>query len=108
MSKIYNSGSGMQFTSLISNIKSMLRNARHNAFYAVNTEMLKAYFEIGKKIFEEEQKGGQRAAYGEKLLEKLSEELKKEFGKGFGTIAIKNMRIFYKTYENKISQSVTG
>ena len=41
---------------LIQDIKNLIKRARHNAFTAVNAEMLKAYFEIGRKIVEEEQK----------------------------------------------------
>ncbi|PIN87031.1 hypothetical protein COV19_01785 [Candidatus Woesearchaeota archaeon CG10_big_fil_rev_8_21_14_0_10_44_13] len=62
---------------------------------------------MGRKIVEEEQKGGKRAGYGEKLIESLSVELIKEFGKGFSLTALKNMRIFYTVYKDKIGQSVT-
>ena len=83
------------YVKLVSNIKRIIHKARYSSFYAVNTEMLKAYFEIGKKIVEEEQKGRKRAGYGKKLIENISSELTNEFGKGFSTTAIKNMRIFY-------------
>jgi predicted nuclease of restriction endonuclease-like (RecB) superfamily len=92
---------------ILKEIKSIITKARYNAFTAVNTQMLKAYLEIGRKIVEEEQKGAKRAEYGGKLIEFLSKGLEKEFGKGFGTTALKNMRIFYNTYKNKISQPVT-
>ena len=42
---------------IIHEIKSIINKARYNAFTAVNAEMLRAYFEIGRKIVEEEQKG---------------------------------------------------
>jgi predicted nuclease of restriction endonuclease-like (RecB) superfamily len=96
-----------EFDNLVFEIKKILKSARHNAFYIVNVEMLKAYFEIGRKIVEEEQKGNKRAKYGKYLLEGISKELIKEFGKGFGITALKNMRIFYKTFKGKIGQSVT-
>ncbi|MEK6982067.1 MAG: PDDEXK nuclease domain-containing protein [Candidatus Micrarchaeota archaeon] len=86
--------------SLIRDIKIILNNARHNSFYAVNTEMLKAYFEIGRKIVEEEQKGEERAAYGEQLLETVSKELYREFGKGFDPSNLRKMRRFYSVYQN--------
>ncbi|HLC36867.1 MAG TPA: DUF1016 N-terminal domain-containing protein, partial [archaeon] len=44
----------------------------NHSFTAVNAEMLKAYFEIGRKIVEEEQRGKSRAGYGEKLLQRIS------------------------------------
>ena len=66
---------------LIDEIKHIINKARYNSIYAVNKEMLKAYFEIGRKIVEEEQRGKKRAEYGHKILAVLSAELKKEFGK---------------------------
>jgi len=71
-----------EFGALLSEIRNILVKARQNAFAAVNTEMLRAYFEIGRKIVEEEQKGQKRAEYGQNLLEILSKELTNEFGKG--------------------------
>ena len=92
---------------LLKEIKGIISSARYNSIKAVNTEMLKAYFEIGRRIVEEEQKGKQRAEYGKKLLETISKELTREFGKGFRLTAIKNMRLFYNSYKDEIRQSVT-
>lgn len=92
---------------LIQDIKKIVSVARYQAYHSVNTAMLKAYYEIGKRIVEEEQKGKERAEYGEKLLETLSTELIMEFGRGFSVTALKNMRIFYQIYKDKISQSAT-
>lgn len=91
---------------LLTEIKGIISTARYNSVKTVNQEMLKAYFVIGKKIVEEEQKGRQRAEYGKKILEEISMELTKEFGRGFGLTSIKNMRLFYETYKNEIRQSV--
>ncbi|MBI2139443.1 DUF1016 domain-containing protein [Candidatus Woesearchaeota archaeon] len=92
---------------ILNEIKGIISNARHRAFNALNREMLTAYFEVGRKIFEEEQKGEKRAGYGEKLIENLSVELIKEFGKGFSITALKNMRMFFTVYKDKIGQPVT-
>jgi predicted nuclease of restriction endonuclease-like (RecB) superfamily len=95
------------FPILISDLKKIISAARYKAFNAVNTEMLKAYYEIGRRILEEEQKGEKRAEYGKQVIDSLSNELIKEFGRGFSPTALKNMRIFYIVYKGKISQSVT-
>lgn len=95
------------YASLLGDIKQILQKARHTSYTAVNTEMLKAYFEIGEKIVEQEQEGKERAEYGVRLLEAISEELIRDFGKGYGVTTLKNMRSFYKVYKNKIGQSVT-
>lgn len=95
------------FRGIITDIKQIIHKARYSAFRVVNKEMLKAYYEIGRKIVEEEQKGKKRAKYGEKLIETVSSELIKEFGKGFSTTVLKNMRMFYLIYKDQIGQSVT-
>ena len=91
----------------LNEIKSILKKSRYNILHAINKEMLNAYFNVGRKIVEVEQKGEKRAKYGHKLLEFLSEELTAEFGKGFSITTLKNMRIFYILYRDRISQSVT-
>ena len=87
------------FFILVQDIKKLIRNARHNAVTAVNAEMLKAYYEIGRRIVEDEQKGETRAEYGEKVLESLSAELNKEFRRGFDASNLRRMRRFYLIYQ---------
>lgn len=96
------------FGNLLQEIKQIVAKAKNSAFQFVNQEMLRAYFKIGQKIVEEEQKGKQRADYGSFLLEKLSGILTEELGKGFSISNLRNMRQFYLTYKNKIQQSATG
>jgi len=95
------------FFILVQDIKKLIRNARYNAITAVNAEMLKAYYETGKRIVEDEQKGVNRADYGKKLLDKISSELTKEFGRGYSVTSLRNMRLFYIIYKNRIHQSLT-
>ena len=65
--------------------------------------MIEAYWQVGKRIVEEEQHGQQRAAYGEGLIKELSKALSAEFGKGFSTANLENFRKFYLTFpENQI------
>jgi len=79
-------------------IRKIIENARGNIARAVNTEMVIAYWYIGKEIINEEQKGKARAQYGESILERLSERLTAEFGKGFDDSNLWNMRKFYQMY----------
>jgi predicted nuclease of restriction endonuclease-like (RecB) superfamily len=88
-----------QYASLIREIKYILQKARRASYAAVNIEMLKAYFEIGRRIVEEEQQGKDRAEYGERLLDTISVELGKEFGKGFDASNLRRMRAFYICYK---------
>lgn len=81
-------------------ISDLLTNARKQARSAVNLVMVYAYFEIGKKIYEEEQHSQERAAYGQYILKELSSYLQKQFGKGFSVTNLKQMRQFYLVYAN--------
>ena len=63
----------------IQKIKELLKSARNRVYQNINEIMTKTYFDIGKRIVEEEQKGQRRAEYGKRLLKVLSDELTKEF-----------------------------
>jgi hypothetical protein len=82
----------------INDIKRILALARQNAYSAVNVAMVEAYWQIGKRIVEQEQHGEDRAAYGEAILKELSKALTTEFGKGFSYSSLYNFRQFYMTY----------
>jgi predicted nuclease of restriction endonuclease-like (RecB) superfamily len=77
----------------------VLGNARNRVYQKANIEMLKAYWNIGRLIVEEEQKGKGRAEYGSFLISNLSERLTLEYGKGFNESNLKYMRQFYQTFE---------
>lgn len=85
----------------IAEIKLILEQARQQAYQAVNTAMVEAYWLIGKRIVEEEQNGKERAEYGEVVLKNLSVALTSEFGKGFSYANLRNFRQFFLTYPAK-------
>lgn len=79
-------------------IRKIIENARSNIARAVNTEMVIAYWHIGKEIVEAEQGGKLRAGYGERLLETISKKLSDDFGRGFDARNLFYMRQFYLSY----------
>lgn len=83
---------------LYNKVAELLKLAQNTVVQTVNKTMVQTYFEIGKMIVEEEQKGKERAEYGQQLIEELSIRLLNEFGKGFSSTNIKQMRSFYLTY----------
>jgi len=87
-------------TSFYNDIRQILQSARNKAYSVINTAMIDAYWLIGRRIVEEEQKGKNRAEYGHELIKKLSIELNAEFGKGFSVANLKNFRRFYITFAN--------
>ena len=90
---------------LYSQIASILEQNRKSIAVAVNTAMVRTYYEIGRSIVENEQKGNVRAEYGKEILKKLSARLTANYGKGFSTTNLKQMRDFYLTYQ--IGQTVS-
>ena len=91
---------------LLNDVRQLISAARHAVVNSVNQAMVRTYWEIGRRIFEEEQQGKQRADYGKGLIQALSQELTKEFGKGFSTTNLANMRLFYTSFP--IFQTVSG
>ena len=83
---------------VISEIKSIVAQSRQQAYAAVNQAMVNAYWQIGKRIVEEEQQGKERADYGKQLLKQLSAALTEEFGKGFSVQNLYSFRLFYLTF----------
>jgi predicted nuclease of restriction endonuclease-like (RecB) superfamily len=81
-------------------IRELLLSARQSAYRAVNTLMVNTYWQIGKRIVEQEQHGQNRAGYGDYLITNLSHYLSDVFGKGFSEANLKNIRQFYLVFPN--------
>lgn len=93
----------------IQEIKQILAQARQKTYQAINSAMVEAYWNIGKRIVQEEQNGAERATYGEAILKTLSKELSAEFGKGFSERNIRNFRQFYLSFpEIEIWQTLSA
>ncbi|NME72678.1 PDDEXK nuclease domain-containing protein [Flammeovirga aprica] len=78
-----------------SEIKKILASAKTKVNSVVNSAMVEAYWSIGKRIVEEEQKGEAKAKYGSFLIKELSKQLTEDFGKGFSMRNLKYFRQFY-------------
>lgn len=82
----------------IDDIRALINEARKQVVHTVNTVMVATYWEIGRRIVEEEQNGNERAEYGTYLIQNLSKVLTTEFGKGFDESNLRNMRLFFKAF----------
>ncbi len=87
-----------EYNLLLEDIGQAIETARQNAVRAVNTELVKANWEIGRHIVKFEQHGQEKAEYGSDLLASLSRDLKLRYGKGFGRRNVLDMRRFYVSY----------
>lgn len=83
-------------------IKQIVTQARQKAYAAINSAMVDAYWQMGKRIVEQEQFGKERADYGAQLLKSLSKELTAEFGKGFSVNSLYYFRQFYLAFPEKL------
>lgn len=88
-------------TVFINEIKMLVEQSRRQAYAAVNQLMVDTYWNIGKRIVEEEQHGQNRAEYGKQLIKQLSNALTEEFGRGWSANQLYYFRQFYLTFEGK-------
>jgi predicted nuclease of restriction endonuclease-like (RecB) superfamily len=89
---------------LFERVVTILEGARTKVVHAVNSEMVIAYWMIGREIVQEIQSGDERAAYGKKLLSELSERLLKRYGKGFSVTNLRYFRLFYQAYAERLPE----
>ena len=88
-------------------ITSRIRSAQYEALKAVNKEMIALYWEIGRRITEQQAALG----WGKSVMENLSRYIQKEFPgiKGFGVSNMWDMARFYSEYRsNEILQPLVG
>ncbi|UXD70826.1 PDDEXK nuclease domain-containing protein [Sphingobacterium faecium] len=83
---------------IITDIKTIIAQSKDKAIRAVDHQRTLMYWHIGKRIFEEEQDGKERADYGTYLIKYLSEKLQPEFGSGFSIRQINLYRQLYRTF----------
>lgn len=86
---------------LFDRIVTILEEARGRAVRAVNSQMVLAYWHIGREIVQQVQSGLARAEYGEALLETLSRRLTERYGKGFSATNLRYFRLFYQAYSER-------
>lgn len=90
-----------QDSTLFDRIVSILDEAKSNIVKAVNSNMVIAYWLIGREIVEEVQEGKKRAEYGKHVLKELSEKLTKKYGKGYSPANLANFKQFYLVFQDK-------
>ena len=83
---------------LYNRVVPIIEGSRNRILATINQEIIKAYWQIGREIIEEEQNGQDRAEYGKAIVKTLSEQLTETFGKGFTRRNLWQMRKFYETY----------
>ena len=83
---------------LYNEVREIIATARQNAVRSVDFSRVQMYWQIGRRILEEEQKGKERADYGIYLLKNLAKKLEPEYGSGFSVRQLEMCRQFYRIY----------
>jgi len=85
-------------TTLYSDARQIIENARTKAVRSVDFSRVQMYWQLGERIFVEEQNQKDRADYGSFLIKNLASVLEPEYGSGFSSRQLHFSRQFYKTY----------
>lgn len=84
--------------SVITDIRQIIDNARSNVARSVDFCRVQMYWNIGRRIFVEEQGEKDRADYGSNLIANIAKVLEPEYGSGFSDRQLERSRKFYRTY----------
>ncbi|MBP5589412.1 MAG: hypothetical protein J6X26_02650 [Bacteroidales bacterium] len=87
-----------QLNTLYVDVKKIIESARGTAVRTVEFCRVQMYWHLGKRIFEEEQQGKERADYGTYLIRNLAKFLEPEYGTGFGIRQLEQARKFNRKY----------
>jgi len=90
-------------TSLYKSIRDLVLSARRSVARGGNLLQVYTNYEIGRRIFMQEQRGD-RVQYGEEIIWEVTTNLTEEFGSGLSKINLEYMRRFYLTYPERIPQ----
>ena len=90
-------------------VRDILENARSNTYVMANDIMTYAYWNVGKRIVEQELRGSAKAKYGVYIIKRLAQELSDQYGTGFSIANIKNCRQLYVTFpQDSFGYSMIG
>ena len=98
MEKSFNKLNSFNSKKLLEDARKIIETAQSNAVRSVDFCRVQMYWNLGKRIFEEEQQGKERADYGAYIVKSLAEKLEVEYGSGFGKRQLEQSRQFYRVY----------
>lgn len=84
----------------VSDVRRIIDSGRRQAFSAANAISLATYWNIGRRIIEEEQKGNIRAEYGSRLIAGLADNLRYEYGPSYNKRNLEHFRKFYLLFSD--------
>ena len=88
------------FEVLLSDVRQIIENGLQQAYQSVNMVMLNTYWNVGKRIVEDEQHGNRRAEYGKQQIKNLSAELVSQYGTSYNERNLYQFRNFYLKFND--------
>lgn len=86
--------------SVLNDIRTIIEQGRRQAYAAAGQAAIVTYWNVGRRIVEEEQHGKERAQYGKKLIANLANALTLEYGTGYSKRALEQYRRFYLCFKD--------
>ncbi len=84
----------------ITDVRNIIESGRKKAYDSIVRTSIKTFWDVGKRIIEEEQKGKTRAKYGTHLTKKLSQVLTPIYGNSYNKRNLEYYRKFYTLFPN--------
>ena len=92
--------SSKSFEVLLSDVRQIIEAGLQQAYQSVNMVMLNTYWNVGKRIIEDEQHGNRRAEYGKQQIKNLSAELVPQYGNSYNERNLYQFRNFYLKFND--------
>lgn len=86
--------------SLVADVRNIIEEGRQRAFATAGQVAILTYWNVGRRIVEEEQQGNARADYGKGLIPALADRLTAEYGSGYGRRNLAYYRKFYMEFSD--------
>jgi predicted nuclease of restriction endonuclease-like (RecB) superfamily len=83
-----------------SDIKLLIQDAKQSVAVTVNAQLTLLYWQVGQRIAKEVLKG-ERADYGQNIVEELAQQLTVEFGRGWSKRNLSHMVKFVQTFPDE-------
>lgn len=87
-------------STIFSDIRNIIENGLRKAYQNANMVTVLTYWQVGRRIIEEEQQGEKRAEYGERIINMLSAGLCKTYAKGYSPRDLRAYRQFYLCFSD--------
>ena len=85
---------------LINDVRDIVESGLRKAYQNVNAITVFTYWQVGKRIVEEEQQGEKRAEYGAQIINMLSADLCRTYAKGYTPRDLRAYRQFYLCFND--------